>query len=149
MTVSEWAMLTKSILPLPDKFKGLTDVNIRYRCVHPHFLRARICSHCAPLSPGITRCDLRRRYLDMIVNPGVREVFRKRALITQGIRSYLSERGYIEIETPVLTSDVGGAEARPFVTHHNALDMELYMRIATGTRPSQNAKIVARASAAL
>ena len=104
VTVSEWSMLTKSILPLPDKFKGLTDVNIRYR----------------------------RRYLDMIVNPTVRETFRKRAAITQGIRNYLAERDFIEIETPVLTSDVGGAEARPFVTHHNALDMELYMRIATG-----------------
>mmetsp|Transcript_14646 Transcript_14646/g.35862 ORF Transcript_14646/g.35862 Transcript_14646/m.35862 type:complete len:688 (+) Transcript_14646:60-2123(+) len=101
--VEKYSMLTKSVLPLPDKFKGLTDINIRYR----------------------------RRYLDMIVNPGVRETFRRRAAITQGIRTFLADRGFLEIETPVLSSECGGAEARPFVTHHNALDMQLYMRIAT------------------
>ena len=101
--VDKWAMLTKTILPLPDKFKGLTDVNIRYR----------------------------RRYVDLIVNAEVRDTFRKRAAIVQGVRSYLQDRDYIEIETPVMTSDIGGADARPFVTHHNALDMQLYLRIAT------------------
>ena len=101
--VDRWAMLTKAILPLPDKFKGLTDVNIRYR----------------------------RRYLDLIVNNEVRDTFRKRASIVQGVRSYLTDRGYIEIETPVMNADIGGADARPFVTHHNALDMQLYLRIAT------------------
>jgi lysyl-tRNA synthetase class 2 len=101
--VSKWAMLTKTILPLPDKFKGLTDVNIRYR----------------------------RRYVDLIVNSEVRETFRKRAAIVQGVRSYLTDRDYIEIETPVMNGDIGGADARPFITHHNALDMPLYLRIAT------------------
>ena len=103
VTVSRYAMLTKSILPLPDKFKGLTDINTRYR----------------------------RRYVDLIVNPEVRETFRRRAAITQGIRTYLQARGFLEIETPVLNAEVGGADAKPFVTHHNALDMDLYMRIAT------------------
>lgn len=101
--VDKWAMLTKTILPLPDKFKGLTDVNIRYR----------------------------RRYLDLIVNSDVRQTFRDRATIVQGVRSYLTDRNYIEIETPVMNADIGGADARPFVTHHNALDMQLYLRIAT------------------
>lgn len=101
--VDKWAMLTKTILPLPDKFKGLTDVNIRYR----------------------------RRYVDLIVNSEVRDTFRKRAAIVQGVRSYLQDRDYIEIETPVMNSDIGGADARPFITHHNALDMQLYLRIAT------------------
>jgi lysyl-tRNA synthetase, class II len=103
VTVTRYAMLTKSILPLPDKFKGLTDINTRYR----------------------------RRYVDLIVNPEVRETFRRRAAITQGIRTYLQARGFLEIETPVLNAEVGGADAKPFVTHHNALDMDLYMRIAT------------------
>ena len=101
--VGKWAMLTKTILPLPDKFKGLTDVNIRYR----------------------------RRYVDLIVNSEVRDTFRKRAAIVQGVRSYLTDRNYIEIETPVMNGDIGGADARPFVTHHNALDMPLFLRIAT------------------
>jgi lysyl-tRNA synthetase class 2 len=101
--VQEYAMLTKSLLPLPDKWHGLTDVAKRYR----------------------------QRYVDLIVNPTVRDTFRKRALITTGIRRYLESRGFLEIETPVLQSEAGGAEARPFVTYHNTLEMDLYLRIAT------------------
>lgn len=101
--VQDYAILTKSLLPLPDKWHGLTDVAKRYR----------------------------QRYVDLIVNPDVREAFRKRALITSGIRRYLDQRGFLEIETPVLQSEAGGAEARPFVTYHNTLEMPLFLRIAT------------------
>jgi lysyl-tRNA synthetase class 2 len=101
--VQTYAMLTKALLPLPDKWHGLTDVAKRYR----------------------------QRYVDLIVNPSVRETFRKRALITAGIRRYMEDRGFLEIETPVLQGEAGGAEARPFVTYHNTLDMPLYLRIAT------------------
>jgi lysyl-tRNA synthetase class 2 len=86
--VQEYAVLTKALLPLPDKWHGLTDVAKRYR----------------------------QRYVDLIVNPAVRETFRKRALITSGIRRYLEDRGFLEIETPVLQTEAGGAEARPFTT---------------------------------
>jgi lysyl-tRNA synthetase, class II len=101
--VTEYTMLTKSLLPLPDKHHGLTDIAKRYR----------------------------QRYLDLIVNPEVRETFRRRALITASIRRYLDQQGFIEIETPVLMSEAGGADARPFKTHHNTLEMDLYLRIAT------------------
>jgi lysyl-tRNA synthetase class 2 len=101
--VNEWTMLTKSLLPLPDKYYGLTDVNKRYR----------------------------QRHLDMIVNPEVREVFKARAFITSSIRRILDEDGFLEIETPILNSQPGGAEARPFNTYHNTLEMELTLRIAT------------------
>ncbi|MBD2122455.1 lysine--tRNA ligase [Trichocoleus sp. FACHB-262] len=101
--VSEYAILTKSLLPLPDKWHGLTDIAKRYR----------------------------QRYVDLIVNPEVRETFRRRALITAAMRRYLDQQGFIEIETPVLQSEAGGAEARPFVTYHNTLEMDLYLRIAT------------------
>ncbi|MFM7440367.1 MAG: lysine--tRNA ligase, partial [Snowella sp.] len=101
--VKEYAILTKSLLPLPDKWHGLTDTEKRYR----------------------------QRYVDLIVNPDVRKTFRDRAKITASIRRYLDEQGFIEIETPVLQSEPGGAEARPFITHHNALDQEFYLRIAT------------------
>ncbi|MER3435426.1 MAG: lysine--tRNA ligase [Leptolyngbya sp. ERB_1_1] len=101
--VKDYAMLTKSLLPLPDKWHGLTDVAKRYR----------------------------QRYVDLIVNPEVRDTFRKRASITAGIRRYLDEQGFIEIETPVLMSEAGGADARPFITYHNTMDMQLYLRIAT------------------
>ena len=101
--VTEYVMLTKSLLPLPDKWHGLTDVAKRYR----------------------------QRYVDLIVNPEVRDTFRKRALITSGIRRYLENLGFIEIETPVLQSEAGGADARPFNTYHNTLEMPLYLRIAT------------------
>jgi lysyl-tRNA synthetase, class II len=101
--VNQYAILTKSLLPLPAKWHGLTDVAKRYR----------------------------QRYVDLIVNPQVRETFRRRAQITTGIRRYLDERGFLEIETPVLQSEAGGADARPFITYHNTLEMELYLRIAT------------------
>jgi lysyl-tRNA synthetase class 2 len=103
VNVSQYAILTKSLLPLPDKWHGLTDIEKRYR----------------------------QRYVDLIVNPEVRDTFRKRALITAAIRRYLDQQGFIEIETPVLQSEAGGAEARPFITYHNTLEMELYLRIAT------------------
>ena len=101
--VRQYAILTKSLLPLPDKWHGLTDTEKRYR----------------------------QRYVDLIVNPEVRQTFRRRAQITAGIRRYLESLGFIEIETPVLQSEAGGADARPFITYHNTLDMELYLRIAT------------------
>jgi lysyl-tRNA synthetase, class II len=101
--VKSYTMLTKSLLPLPDKWHGLTDVATRYR----------------------------QRYIDLIVNPEVRETFRRRALITASIRRLLDKKGFIEIETPVLMSEAGGADARPFVTHHNTMDMPLFLRIAT------------------
>lgn len=101
--VERYSLLTKSLQPLPDKWHGLTDVEKRYR----------------------------QRYVDLIVNPEVRDTFRKRALITAGIRRYLEDLGFLEIETPVLQTEAGGAEARPFITYHNTLDMQLYLRIAT------------------
>jgi len=101
--VKQYSVLTKSLLPLPDKWHGLTDITKRYR----------------------------QRYVDLIVNPDVRQTFRRRALITAGIRRYLDERGFIEIETPVMSSEAGGADARPFITYHNTMEMQLYLRIAT------------------
>ena len=101
--VSEFQILTKSLLPLPDKWHGLTDTEKRYR----------------------------QRYVDLIVNPQVRQTFRIRAKITAAIRRYLETRDFLEIETPVLQGEAGGAEARPFITKHNTLDMDLYLRIAT------------------
>ena len=101
--VKQYSVLTKSLLPLPDKWHGLTDITKRYR----------------------------QRYVDLMVNPEVRQTFRRRALITAGIRRYLDERGFIEIETPVMQGEAGGADARPFITYHNTLEMQLYLRIAT------------------
>ncbi len=103
LKVKEITLLTKSLQPLPEKFHGLRDVELRYR----------------------------QRYLDLIVNPDVAEVFYKRSRIISGIRSYLDARGYIEVETPVLNTIAGGAAARPFITHHNTLDIDMYLRIAT------------------
>ena len=94
--------LAKNLLPLPEKWHGLTDIETR----------------------------LRQRYVDLIVNRDVREVFVKRSLIVREIRNFLDARGYLEVETPVLQGVAGGAMARPFKTHHNTLDMELYLRIA-------------------
>jgi len=94
--------LTKATRPLPEKWHGLSDVEVRYR----------------------------QRYVDLVVNPEVREVFRKRSQIVRGIRGFLDARGFFEVETPMMHSIIGGAAARPFTTHHNALDLDLYMRIA-------------------
>ena len=95
-------IVTKSLRPLPDKWHGLTDVEQRYR----------------------------QRYVDLAVSPDVREVFRKRSKIVSGIRKFLDARSFLEVETPMMHPIIGGAAARPFVTHHNTLDMKLYMRIA-------------------
>ena len=96
-------LLSKSLLPLPEKFHGLTDVETRFR----------------------------QRYVDLIVNPEVRRNFEIRTKFISHIRRYLDSRGYMEVETPVLNTISGGATARPFVTHHNTLDIDMYMRIAT------------------
>ena len=101
--VKNYVLLSKSIRPLPDKWSGLKDMDTRYR----------------------------QRYVDLIVNPEVRETFKKRALIYRCIRKYFDDLGYIECETPILNTVQGGATARPFVTHHNALNIDLYLRIAT------------------
>ena len=101
--VTDFSILAKSLRPLPEKFHGLKDVETRYR----------------------------QRYLDLIVNPDVRQTFITRTKIIKSIRSYLDERGFLEVETPVLSPIAGGANARPFITHHNALDIDMYLRIAT------------------
>ncbi|MBA4503527.1 lysine--tRNA ligase [Marinobacterium marinum] len=100
--MAEFEMLTKSLRPLPDKFKGLQDMEMRYR----------------------------QRYVDLIMNEQSRKVFEMRSKIVAGIRKYLIERRFIEAETPMLHPIPGGATARPFVTHHNALDLDMYLRIA-------------------
>lgn len=100
--VKELRLLTKSLRPLPEKFHGLKDTELRYRM----------------------------RYLDLIMNARTREIFRTRTRIIQFIRDYLISEGFLEVETPMMHSIVGGATARPFVTYHNALDMNLYLRIA-------------------
>ena len=100
--VGELVLLTKALRPLPDKWHGLKDVEVRYR----------------------------QRYVDLIANPSVRDVFRARTRIIESIRRLYNERGYLEVETPVLQEIPGGGHARPFVTHHNALDRDLYLRIA-------------------
>lgn len=95
-------LLSKSLLPLPEKYHGLKDTDLRYR----------------------------QRYVDLIMNPEVKDTFIKRSKIIKTIRGYLDDMGYIEVETPVLNTIPGGAAARPFITHHNTLDIDLYMRIA-------------------
>jgi lysyl-tRNA synthetase, class II len=95
-------LLAKALRPLPEKFHGLTDHESRYR----------------------------QRYVDLIVNPQVREIFQKRSEVVQALRDVLRAEGYLEVETPMMQPIPGGAAARPFKTHHNALDMELYLRIA-------------------
>ena len=102
LQVSSWTVLAKALLPLPEKWHGLSDQEIRYRY----------------------------RELDLIANPDVREVFRMRTQVIRSLRRALEDEGFEEVETPILQPIPGGATARPFVTHHNALDMDLYLRIA-------------------
>ena len=99
----EVTLLSKSLRPLPEKFHGLKDMDLRYR----------------------------QRYVDLIMNPEVKETFIKRSKIIKEIRNILDEKGFLEVETPVLNTISGGATARPFVTHHNTLDIPMYLRIAT------------------
>jgi len=100
--VDDFTFLTKSLRPLPEKWHGLKDIETRYR----------------------------QRYVDLIVNPEVKETFKKRSSIIKAVRDFLETKGFIEVETPMMHQIPGGAAARPFKTHHNALDMELYLRIA-------------------
>lgn len=102
--VKSWTLLTKSLLPLPDKFHGLQDEEIR----------------------------LRKRYLDLIVNPESKELFKKKNIFWKAIRNFMEKEGFLEVETPVLEVTPGGADATPFVTHHNALDLDVYLRISMG-----------------
>ncbi len=106
MEITIWAdsitLLTKAVRPPPEKWHGLQDTEQRYR----------------------------RRYVDLFSNPEVREAFRSRSLIVQAVRGLLAQQGFLEVETPMLQAQYGGAAARPFITHHNALDMDLFLRIS-------------------
>ncbi len=101
--ISEYTLLSKSLLPLPEKFHGLTNTDLRYR----------------------------RRYVDLIVNPEIKDTFVKRSKIIKSIREYMDSLGYLEVDTPVLHTLRGGAEARPFKTYHNTLDVPMYLRVET------------------
>ena len=98
----EIVLLTKSLRPLPEKFHGLKDIDLRYR----------------------------QRYVDLIMNPEVKETFILRSKIIREVKAYLDNKGYLEVDTPILNTIPGGAAARPFITHHNTLDMDMYLRIA-------------------
>lgn len=100
--VTKATLLSKSLLPLPEKYHGLKDTDLRYR----------------------------QRYVDLIANPEVMDTFKKRSKIISCIRTFLDDKGFIEVETPILNSIAGGASARPFITHHNTLDIDMYLRIA-------------------
>ncbi len=104
LDATEWRMLAKSLRPLPDEWYGIKDEDERYR----------------------------KRYLDIVLTKDLADRFRRRSAFWNTIRAYLLERDFIEVETPVLETTTGGAEARPFVTHHNALDMDVYLRISVG-----------------
>lgn len=104
LSVSSWRLLTKSLRPIPDSFYGIEDEDERYR----------------------------KRYLDFILNKDNRDMMKRRSIFWNTIRSFLLKRDYIEVETPVLENTTGGADARPFVTHHNALDMDVFLRISVG-----------------
>jgi len=100
--IEDYVLLSKSLRPLPEKFHGLKDTDTRYR----------------------------QRYLDLIVNPEVKKTFITRSRIISAVRRYMDERGFLEVETPILNTIAGGAAARPFITHHNTLDIDMYLRIA-------------------
>ncbi|MHB0739048.1 amino acid--tRNA ligase-related protein, partial [Peptostreptococcus stomatis] len=100
--VEKLVLLSKSLQVLPEKYHGLKDVDLRYR----------------------------QRYVDLIVNPEVKDAFLTRTKALKALRSYLDERGFLEVETPILNTIAGGANARPFITHHNTLDIPMYLRIA-------------------
>ncbi|MEI6042363.1 MAG: lysine--tRNA ligase [bacterium] len=104
LLVKEWRLLAKSLRPMPDSWFGLTDEDERYR----------------------------KRYVDMVLNPELRDMMKRRSAFWNVMRNFLIERDYIEVETPVLENTTGGADAKPFVTHHNALDIDVYLRISAG-----------------
>ena len=104
LLVKNWRMLSKSLRPLPEKWHGLQDTEARYR----------------------------HRYLDLLLNPDLRALFERKARFWEATREFLKRRGFLEVETPTLEITTGGAEARPFKTHHNDFDLELYLRISIG-----------------